>query len=437
MVSSRIVEKGTSDADTLLGELRRRRGRVWISAVVGRPVGGTTRLLHALVIVGPRPDAWSERTWTYGDCTFTSITMSTARLASVLDQDREAVLKVGAVGVGLELPNGTLNWIRKPSLALHDELALPWPSVAYTINIGDQVSAFSPNGYLVGKGDSPSFPTFGAAYNAFYYGNFMVSGTTNPLLGQVSLRLIDVRARIARVRVRPTSLEVWVGGRVLRGTRLELNGAEYRTSVDLDKTGRISLPLPDGLPSDAWLWLKHETEWRDFRALSWEGSRTPHVEIERPRDPIAELSLLAAQGEGPHLEYKEKLPESRDEKRNVFKTVVAFANGDGGTLLFGVGDGGELHGIKDNLPEGRRRLNDLLRDLVDPSPKVQIEGHQLQGKNILVLEVLPSNGTLHALRLDHNKPEYYVRRDGTTFYARPNELAAVVQQNSPPSGSFS
>ena len=35
---------------------------------------------------------------------------------------------------------------------------------------------------------------------------------------------------------------------------------------------------------------------------------------------------------------------------------------------------------------------------------------------------------LYALKLDHNKPEYYVRRDGTTFYARPGELAAVVQR---------
>jgi len=34
------------------------------------------------------------------------------------------------------------------------------------------------------------------------------------------------------------------------------------------------------------------------------------------------------------------------------------------------------------------------------------------------------------LTLDSNRPEYYVRRDGTTFFARPNEVAAVVQRNS-------
>jgi hypothetical protein len=429
-----MMEQGTSNVDDLRRQLRRRNSRAWISAALGRPAEGVAPVLHALVVVGPRPNGWTERTWSYGECSFISVAMSTTKLASALEPERDTALMVGSIHVGLELMGGNLNWARKPSLALHDELILPWPSVAYTINMSNQGSAFPPNGYLVGEGDVPSFPTFGAAYNAFYHGNFVVSGANNPQLGQVSIRFIDGRARIRRVRIRPTSLEVWVGGRALQGARLELNGAEYRTSVDLNKAGRISFPLPAGLPSDAWLWLKEGTEWLDFRALSWEGSRTPSVETELPWDPIAELSILAAQGEGPHLEYKSKLPDSRDEKRHVFKTVVAFANGDGGTLLFGIGDGGELLGIKEKLPNGRGRLNDLLRDLVDPSPQVRIEAHQLDGKNIIVLEVPSGGGVLHALTLDQNRPEYYVRRDGTTFYARPNELTAVIQRALPPPG---
>ncbi|MGH8994435.1 MAG: AlbA family DNA-binding domain-containing protein [Acidimicrobiales bacterium] len=424
------MEQGISTPDDFRTELRKRRGRAWISAVIGQPVDGVAPLLHALIVVGPRPEGWTERTWTYSECSFTSVAESTAKLASVLDPERDAGLKAGSVSVGLELMNGNFNWLRKPSLALYDELTLPWPSVAYPISMANQGSIHPPSGYLVGQDDAPSFPTFGAAYNAFYHHNFAVSGTNNPQLGQVSIRLVDARARIGRVRVRPASLEVWVGGRAVQDTRLELNGAEYRTAVDLTRAGRVTFPLPVGLPSDAWLWLKHGTEWRDFRALSWEGSRIRNVETELPRDPIAELSLLATQGEGPHLEYKEKLPDSRDEKRHVFKTVVAFANGDGGTMLFGIGDGGELRGVGDKLPEGRRRLNDLLRDLVDPSPSVRIEAHRLDGRNVLVLEVLSGGGVLHALTLDRNRPEYYVRRDGTTFFARPNEVAAVVQRAS-------
>lgn len=398
--------------------------------MIGRPVEGVAPLLNALVVVGPRPAGWRERTWIYNECTFTSSGMPTGKLAAVIDPDRDESLTVGPVRVGFELMSSNFNWVRKPSLALYDELVLPWPSVAYTVSLNNQGTVSPPNEYLVGEGDAPSFPTFGAAYNAFYHDNFVVSGTNNPQLGQLSIRFVDGWARIGRVRIRPTSLDVWVGGRARDGTRLELNGGEYRTSVELTKGGRVSFPLPSGLPSDAWLWLKQGTEWQDFRALSWEGNRIPNVETELPRDPLAELSILAAQGEGPHLEYKEKLPDTQGEKRNVFKTVVAFANGDGGTLLFGIGDGGELRGVKDKLAEGRRRLNDLLRDVVDPSPSVRIEAHRLDGHNVLVLEVLSGGGVLYALTLDQNKPEYYVRRDGTTFYARPDELARVVQRGS-------
>ena len=45
---------------------------------------------------------------------------------------------------------------------------------------------------------------------------------------------------------------------------------------------------------------------------------------------------------------------------------------------------------------------------------------------MLIAEISPGNRTLHALVIDANKPEYYVRRDATTYYARPEELATIV-----------
>jgi hypothetical protein len=45
------------------------------------------------------------------------------------------------------------------------------------------------------------------------------------------------------------------GGSDLSRTCPELNRAQYRAVLGLDKP-RVSIPLPDGLPSDAWLWLK-------------------------------------------------------------------------------------------------------------------------------------------------------------------------------------
>jgi hypothetical protein len=197
---------------------------------------------------------------------------------------------------------------------------------------------------------------------------------------------------------------------------------------------RVSIPLPGGLPSDAWLWLKSGSAWLDFRPLShWGGALSPDIEIDFPPDPAVELGKLATQGEGAQLEYKEKLPDTRDEKRKVFKTVVAFANGGGGTLVFGIEDETkEIKGLDGKPSVERRRLTDLLRDLVSPAPHVRIEGGDLDGRHLLVVHVQPGGGAIHALVLDGNKPEYYVRRDGTTFYARPDEIEAIVAQRVQP-----
>lgn len=45
-------------------------------------------------------------------------------------------------------------------------------------------------------------------------------------------------------------------------------------------------------------------------------------------------SLL--QGESKNIEYKEMVPE---DSQKYMKSVVAFANGDGGRIVFGIEDG--------------------------------------------------------------------------------------------------
>jgi hypothetical protein len=221
-----------------------------------------------------------------------------------------------------------LNWEKRPSLAQYDKLSLEWPSVTCKPSMANREHVNLPQN-LIGDGETPSFPNFGAAFNAFMYDDFNVSGTfSQGLLGEVSVRFADQRARIRRVRIRPTSLDVWVGGRSLEGCRLELNGVEHREVLPVVKVGRITIVLPDGLPTDAW--LKHGTEWLDYRALNnWANYRSADIEEEIPHDIGAELSRLATQGEGQRVEYKSQLPTAPAERRHVFKTVVAFANGEG------------------------------------------------------------------------------------------------------------
>ena len=45
---------------------------------------------------------------------------------------------------------------------------------------------------------------------------------------------------------------------------------------------------------------------------------------------------LLLQGESKNVEYKEMVPE---DSQKYMKSVVAFANGDGGRIVFGVDEG--------------------------------------------------------------------------------------------------
>jgi hypothetical protein len=425
------MEYVTTTQTELRNRLASSRRSAWIRAVVGPVVDEPWRLLALQAIVGPMPAGWCEQTWSYAQCTFVAQRVTGRCLASWCRGGKRKV-KLGSIETVIDLPGADqqLQCGHVPSLQQWSQLSMDSPSHVYALHFADRSHINHPQGYFIGADDVPSFPAFAGAYNAFFYGKFVTSGVANPEFGVASIHVIDARAHIRRVRVRPAAIDVWLGGRDLAAIRLELNGQEYRTVVEVDSK-HIAVPLPDGLPTDAWLWLKTGSEWLDFRSLTqWGGYISPDVEVEVPRDPTAQLSRLATQGEGQHLEYKEKLPDGRDEKRTVFKTVVAFANGGGGVIVFGIHDKTrEVVGLGGDMAAERERLTQFVRDLISPSPRVDIEEGRLDGRDVLVLHVQAGGGTIHALVLDGNKPEYFVRRDGTTFYARPRELEAIAAQN--------
>lgn len=57
---------------------------------------------------------------------------------------------------------------------------------------------------------------------------------------------------------------------------------------------------------------------------------------------IQELLLLIQQGEGHTVEFKKS---STDITKDVYETVCAFSNRDGGHVILGVSDNGTISGI--------------------------------------------------------------------------------------------
>jgi len=289
------MDQGITDLNRLRALLVATKRRAWVRAVGAPASPGCAHLLFAFVIVGPEPERWRSEEWVYEQCVFASSAITTKELVLILTPGEPKELALGSVRMQVEIGDASFSWLRKPSQAVYDDLQFQWPTTLFTPGLAVQGQVQAPGSFLVGQGDAPSFPVFSGAFQAFFYGNYVVSGTQNPSLGQMSIRIVDERARIQRVRPREADQDVWIGGHALRGTRLEFNSATTRAMLEPTRPGRLSFQIPQGdMPSDAWLWLKQGQNWLDFRSLrEWGGRTSPVADVARIEAPVAQSGKLS------------------------------------------------------------------------------------------------------------------------------------------------
>jgi hypothetical protein len=99
-------------------------------------------------------------------------------------------------------------------------------------------------------------------------------------------------------------------------------------------------------------------------------------------NPNQLLSLVEG-GEGQTLEFKESLTSGR--RREGIETLVAFANRDGGQVLFGINDQGHLTGAN----VGKNTLENLASEIARatyPTLPVHIETVRVAGKTVVLAE---------------------------------------------------
>ena len=96
------------------------------------------------------------------------------------------------------------------------------------------------------------------------------------------------------------------------------------------------------------------------------------------------------------------------------KTVAAFANGDGGTLLFGVDDESVVVGLA--APDRRQALDrvaQLIGDWVRPAVDVEPEFADVDGKQVLAVRVSRGDEAPYGVSTTERRIDYYVRRSAT------------------------
>jgi len=408
---------------------------VWLRLAILREGDEWWPILFDMVGGAP-PPRWQEDHWDYED----------VRLASIKvpgDTVRQWVVDARATldDVEVQLPSvhESLSVERRQSKHYGTYETLEWPVMEYTLNWSD-LKRGSGVGPLIGD-VSPSFFQFQAAAASFFGVELAGRNIDN---GPWMFRRQDVTGRLKRVQLTAAGTNVTVTGTAITGMTLELasdvpgpsRAIPASSSSREDGSTEVTVEFAGGLHRNAWVLLREGRRWVDRRFLNW-GYRTTadegiEVEVERRE----QLEAIVASGEGPTVEFKVELPPAKatPEQLHFLRTVAAFANVDGGTILFGVRDDGEVVGLLKSDTDGRTkdRVTNLVRGNMAPLPDFSVELYDVDDKPdkmVLVLHV--EAGPAPPYGVKPGNPSYYLRRGATTFPASADQLRALARSRPP------
>ncbi len=138
---------------------------------------------------------------------------------------------------------------------------------------------------------------------------------------------------------------------------------------------------------------------------------------------------LLQRGEGTSLDYKQAITSAA----KIAKTMSAFANHKGGTLLVGVKDNRKVCGIQS---EDEVYMLDLAaRFYCKPEVELDIQEHLIYGKQILECKIIPGEDKPYYAKADDGKWWAYVRVNDKTLLASKIVLD-VLKRNSSGQGTM-
>ncbi|MDR0220201.1 MAG: putative DNA binding domain-containing protein [Lachnospiraceae bacterium] len=122
----------------------------------------------------------------------------------------------------------------------------------------------------------------------------------------------------------------------------------------------------------------------------------------------------------------------REYVEDIKKTVIAFANTDGGELLIGVDDDGKAIGVED-APDTLLRATNAIRDAVRPDVTLFTECvlNELDGKQIISVNVQRGTSRPYYLAGKGIRPEgVFIRHGASTVPASEAAILAMIKENS-------
>jgi hypothetical protein len=300
----------------------------------------------------------------------------------------------------------------------------PWPGdIVYFSPTSEHVRALYPQASLVAL-DAPYYPSPG--HVLFDLFGFRPINWNDYLGGQVILLVPDFRARISKLEIGRGYLRADLDCPFSPPSELVAKAyAETSTGPLAQKTialadQYVELSL-DASPTFASVALLSKSSGELLHEKSFDEKRAwvdAEVIIKISEQDVEQMLLL---GECETLEFREKIEPVR-----LAKTIVAFANTRGGTIIVGVDDNHRVVGCDTKGLE--EKVTSTLRYRCDPPPLVSTEIVQHQGRSLFLIRVSESKEDVHVEK-EHGP---LIRANGTNRTPTSHELDRLYQRGNSP-----
>jgi predicted HTH transcriptional regulator len=135
------------------------------------------------------------------------------------------------------------------------------------------------------------------------------------------------------------------------------------------------------------------------------------------------ITQLIEEGEGQHLDFKFEISDAA----KIARSLVAFANTDGGKLLIGVVDDGSISGV--NSEEELFMIEKASKKYCTPSVPFTSRRWNVAGKRVLSINVNSSSLAPHKAPNQVGKLMAYVRIDDKNMIANGVQMKIWRKQN--------
>lgn len=132
-------------------------------------------------------------------------------------------------------------------------------------------------------------------------------------------------------------------------------------------------------------------------------------------------------GELKDIEFKQMLPKDSSQ---YTKTIIAYANTQGGNLVVGVADGTlEVVGVpRDELFRTMDRIANAVSDSCEPQLVPEIEPYTIDDKTIIIVSVSPEPQRPYYLKSKGKEKGTYIRIGATTRLAAPEKIKGLEME---------